>query len=658
MCWLASRDVIPVVALVSYSGLLGGAERVLLDFAAAIEGERVLACPPGDLADLATAAGIRVLPLRARPFEARGSVGARAAAAARLSAHGVELRRLMRDLDPDLIVACGMRSAMVVLLGRRVRNPVIFDHHDFLPSGVIAACVRAAARRADLVVVPSQAVAADLAVGERVEVINPGVEVRAFEARQPPSGAPEVLVLGALVPWKRPELAIEAVAIARRRIPRLRLRFAGAPFGEVGEELLATMRERCAALGIEDAVTFPGRLADVRAALADASCLLHCADAEPFGVALVEALAAARPVIAPDCAGPREILDDRCGVLYRPGDAVAAAQAIVGVLSDPPLAREMGVHGRERAARLFDRSNCLRRFSAAAGSVMRQGTAGDVALTIVTVTRNSAGVLAGLLGSIARWLPGAAVIVVDCASSDESVAIARAAGAKVIELDENVGFGRASNIGMLEARTPVTALLNPDVELLDDSLIDAAAEALSSERLIAPLVLRPDGSRQDTAHARPASAASVAGTVLPHRVPWLAPWRSRRPRRVGWAIGCAIVAPTEILRGLGPFDERLFMYAEDLDLCLRAAERGIDTWFWPRARVLHLGAHSSEREFGGEPFELIADARREVVRRQLGPGAALLDRAVQALTFAVRMIVKRALGRDAWRERERLRALR
>jgi GT2 family glycosyltransferase/glycosyltransferase involved in cell wall biosynthesis len=648
----------PMVALVSYSGLVGGAERVLLDFAAAVEGERVLACPPGDLADAAAAAGIRVLPVRARALEVRGSVAAAAGAALRLSAHAREVRRLVRDLDPDLVVACGMRSALALLLGRRIANPVIFDHHDLLPAGAVGGLVRATARRADLIVVPSQAVADDLGPGKTVQVINPGVDVGSFNAHPPPAGGPEVLVLGALVPWKRPELAIEAVAIARRRIPNLRLRFAGAPFGAGGEELVARMRGRASALGLDGAVSFPGRVADVGAALARASCLLHCADAEPFGLALVEALAAARPVIAPDAAGPREVLDALCGVLYRPGDAGAAADAIVGVLGDPQAAHRMGIHGRERAARLFDRSATIRRFAASAGSVMRRGSDGGVRLSVVTVTRNSADVLPGLLDSVARSLPGTAVVVVDCASSDDSVAIARAAGAKVVELDQNVGFGSASNRGMLEVRAPVTALLNPDVELLDDSLLEAAAEALRSQRLIAPLVLRPDGSRQDTAHARPASAASLAGTVLPHRLPWLAPWRSRRPRHIGWAIGCAIVARTETLRSLGPFDERIFMYAEDLDLCLRAADRGIETWFWPHARVLHLGAHTSLREFGGEPFELIASARRDVVRRQLGPRAARLDQAAQALTFAVRMVVKSALGGDPWRERKRLRALR
>lgn len=53
--------------------------------------------------------------------------------------------------------------------------------------------------------------------------------------------------------------------------------------------------------------------------------------------------------------------------------------------------------------------------------------------------------------------------------------------------------------------------------------------------------------------------------------------RSNRPRRVGWAIGCCIVARTETLRRLGPFDDETFLFAEDMDLGLRARAAGIET---------------------------------------------------------------------------------
>ena len=210
----------------------------------------------------------------------------------------------------------------------------------------------------------------------------------------------------------------------------------------------------------------------------------------------------------------------------------------------------------------------------------------------------------------------------------------------------------------------MTALVNPDVELLDASLAALAREALREpERLLVPEVLRPDGSREDNAQREPGSAALLAHALLPGAAlpPRLAaavePWRARAPRRAGWPVASCLVARTETLRRLGPFDERVFMYAEDLDLGLRAADAGVETWFWPAARVRHTGAHASRAAFGGEPLDLLARRRREVVRERRGPGRARRDDLLQLLTFADRLALKRLSGRDAARERRQLGAL-
>ncbi len=216
-------------------------------------------------------------------------------------------------------------------------------------------------------------------------------------------------------------------------------------------------------------------------------------------------------------------------------------------------------------------------------------------------------------------------------------------------------------------RAPVTAFVNPDVELLDDSLLGLAAEVSrdnSPERLLAPLVLNGDLTRQDTVHPAPAAPADLIRSLLaPALVPpsvgaplW--PWRSSVPRPVGWAVGCALVGRTETLRRLGPFDETIFLYGEDLELGLRAAQAGVQTWFWPAARVVHHGAHAARAEFGGEPFDRLARARHDVVARRLGRRRAAIDDRAQAVTFASRLAAKRVLGRPAERERRQLRALR
>jgi N-acetylglucosaminyl-diphospho-decaprenol L-rhamnosyltransferase len=286
-------------------------------------------------------------------------------------------------------------------------------------------------------------------------------------------------------------------------------------------------------------------------------------------------------------------------------------------------------------------------------------------LALVTVTHNSSEDLHRLLTSTSAHLPDAKVIVVDSASSDDSVEVARRHGAEAIELGTNVGFGRASNAGVQAVDPAVTVLLNPDVELVDGSLgVLAGLLHDADDRILAPLVLRPDGTREDSAQAEPASVEALAISLVPPA--WMpgplrraaCPWTDGRPRQVGWAVGCCLVARTDTLRRLGPFDERAFLYGEDLDLGLRATDAGIETWFRPEARVIHHGAHSTRHAFGGEPYELLARRRRAVVAERRGRRRALLDDLLQATTFADRLAIKSLARRDATREREQLRALR
>jgi glycosyltransferase involved in cell wall biosynthesis len=353
------------VLLVSYSGGLGGAERVLLQFAGGMRphASLTLACPPGPLARTARSAGIEVRELewRSPAFGRRPSERARAAL--RLAAHRRELARLAREAAPRVIVANGMRSAIAVSLPSRVRlraggvPALVVVHHDNLPPGAAGRLLRVAARRADRVVVPSETVAEGLRSAAAVEVIAPGVERRSYPAAGDDPGAatpPEIVVLGAIVPWKRPELALEAVALARRHRPEVRLKVVGGALDPGGALLLERLRARAGAPDLAGAVEFLGPVDDPVPLLVRATALLHCAEREPFGLAVVEAMAAGRPVIVPAGSEPAVSAGPRAGLTYPPGDAAAAAAAILALLDDPAGARARGAAARERAAQRFD----------------------------------------------------------------------------------------------------------------------------------------------------------------------------------------------------------------------------------------------------------------------------------------------------------------
>ena len=93
-----------------------------------------------------------------------------------------------------------------------------------------------------------------------------------------------------------------------------------------------------------------------------------------------------------------------------------------------------------------------------------------------------------------------------------------------------------------------------------------------------------------------------------------------------------------------------------MDLCLRARAAGIPTAFDPSVRVRHLGGHATGRAYAGEPHELLARRRREVVLANRGRAARALDDAAQALTFTSRVAARRLAGRAAERERAQLAA--
>ena len=350
--------------------MLGGAERILVDVASGIDGASI-ACPPGPLEERAHAAGLPSTRLRRRPLDLRTSARDRLAGPVRLAGLGSEVRRLVRRQRPGVLVAWNMRALLACragLVGMRRRPPLVFQHNDLLPGPLVGRAVRAAARRARATVCLSETIARDLdpdGALQRVEVIPAGVDLAHFRptAEGPAAVGREVLVLGAIVEWKRPELALEVAARTLPELPDLRLRLAGEPIGDGDGELLERLRRRAEEPDLEGRVELAGQLADPLGALRRAACMLHCADREPYGLALVEALACGLPVVAPRAGGPGEIVTERCGRLFEPGDVDAAARALTAVL-DASQHAEYRAAARARAERLYDREDTRRRYRA------------------------------------------------------------------------------------------------------------------------------------------------------------------------------------------------------------------------------------------------------------------------------------------------------
>jgi len=198
-----------------------------------------------------------------------------------------------------------------------------------------------------------------------------------------PNGAvnpPMVLCTAHLRPDRDHRMLLRAFAIVRRAIPGARLLLAGS--GE--KTFVQELKKLAAELGIGDATEFLGLRADVPVLLRQSSVVVHPAVVDALPRSLIEATAAARPIVATRVGGIPEIVEDGVtGLIVEPGDESGMAAAITLYLSDVRAASRAGALGRARARRLFSLQSMLSAYSDLYGSLMgRSGFGPDTATSV------------------------------------------------------------------------------------------------------------------------------------------------------------------------------------------------------------------------------------------------------------------------------------
>ena len=168
------------------------------------------------------------------------------------------------------------------------------------------------------------------------------------------------------------------------------------------------------------------------------------------------------------------------------------------------------------------------------------------------------------------------LVVVDVGPDDGGAQLARDHGADVLERRDNPGFGAANNLALEHVTQPVTVLLNPDT-IDSRDVLRRSRNARPRPASTRPRLLNADGSVQRSAHPLPGTLGAFL-PALHSRAPAPSatrePYRADTPRTVGWAIAACLAAPHATLIR---FDERIHLFAEDMDLCLRARANGIRT---------------------------------------------------------------------------------
>ena len=254
---------------------------------------------------------------------------------------------------------------------------------------------------------------------------------------------------------------------------------------------------------------------------------------------------------------------------------------------------------------------------------------------VAVVSFNTRDLLARCLASMAGD-ERLEVWVVDNASTDGSAAMVRERfpWANLIASEENLGFGRAVNLAVRRgSQTAWIAPANADVAL-EPGAVDALLRAPGDAA--APRLVLPDGSTQRSVLPFP-----TLGFTLLHNLGLSRP-------RADWALGAFLLVRREAWPG---FDERQWMYAEDLDLGWRLRQAGRTLHYVPEARVLHESAASTSVAFGDQVEERWQRATYEWMLRRRGKA---VTRAVAAVNVAGALARAAMPWRPAWqRERSR-----
>jgi len=209
-------------------------------------------------------------------------------------------------------------------------------------------------------------------------------------------------------------------------------------------------------------------------------------------------------------------------------------------------------------------------------------------LSIIIVNHNTADMLVRCLHSI-RSQSGynPEVILVDNASQDNSLEVAKGflPWLKVIANNRNLGFARANNQALKISRGQYIYFLNPDTELRGGvfGAIMGFMESNPEVGLGGTRILNPDGSSQSSVERRYPGERHSRGEL------------SGLKGEIAWVSGASMIARRSVMREVMGFDERFFLYGEDLDLCLAVRNAGWTIGYIPEALVVHWGG-LSERD--------------------------------------------------------------
>jgi glycosyltransferase involved in cell wall biosynthesis len=332
--------------------------------------EPMAACPPGEMAEELAALGISVftIPLAGELSPARDLQAIKS------------IKGLLNKNCIQILHAHSSKAALVGRVAARLagtpavfftaHNSIFYDHWPAWKKGAMAWAERFLAGHTTKIIAVSGVLRKELLERERIDpgrviTIYNGIDPVPYldsqsraEVRQSLGLAPEAKVVGAvarLAPQKGVAYFVRAAAILARDRG---ISFLMVGDGPLRDELEAEAHK----LGISDRIVFAGHRRDVGKILSCLDMLVLPSVTEGLPLIILEAMAAARPVVAAAVGGVPEVVEDGVtGILVRPGDEHALADAVSRLIAAPDMARFMGRAGRKRVQEHFTVSGMVRR---------------------------------------------------------------------------------------------------------------------------------------------------------------------------------------------------------------------------------------------------------------------------------------------------------
>ena len=233
-------------------------------------------------------------------------------------------------------------------------------------------------------------------------------------------------------------------------------------------------------------------------------------------------------------------------------------------------------------------------------------------ISIIIVNWNTKDLLRDCLQSIYEYSRGFSfeVIVVDNASNDDSCSMVKSLYPEciLIESKENLGFVKGNNLGLSHAKGDYIFYLNPDTRLISNSIF-AMKKMLDDNADLGAVgckLIYPSGKTQYVcARTFPTPLnqfffLSLLNRIFPHSrffsTVELGFWDHNDSRYIDCLSGACILARSEIINTLGGFDENIFMYAEDVDLCYQIKQLGWKLFYLADQKIIHFSGASSKQK--------------------------------------------------------------